>query len=71
MLRSALPSRYRNISEVKLATWASLAMGNKTNFLYGPQGSHICDVCLKEFCVAAAFTGNPDIAGIGVRIRVT
>jgi hypothetical protein len=64
MLRSALPNQYKNILDVELGTWtspAATATDNNTS-----QGAKICKACMPEFCAAAAFTGNPDIGGIGV-----
>src|SRR5437764_243749 len=66
MLRSAVPSQYHNVSEVELATWAFLAIGQTSDFINMSQVAQICKVCLREFCEDASFTGNPDIAGIGV-----
>ena len=66
MLRSALPSQYQNVSDVELGAWASLIIEQPNNFTNKSQIAHLCDVCLADFCAAADFTGNPDIAGIGV-----
>jgi hypothetical protein len=66
MLRSAVRNQYHNVSEVELATWASLTIGQTSDFTNKSQVAQICKVCLREFCEDASFTGNPDIAGIGV-----
>jgi hypothetical protein len=51
-------------SDVELGTWASLAATDTDNST--SQEAKICKSCMPEFCAAAAFTGNPDIGGIGV-----
>lgn len=68
MLRNALPPMFRNISQDELKLWAGYSAPDIRAFNNGSQIDAVCHKCMTELCLAAAFTGNPDIAGSGVSI---
>jgi len=69
MLRNALPSAFKDISKDELKLWAEYSIPDISIFNNGSQIAAVCDKCMPEFCLAASFTGNPDIAGPGVSIQ--
>lgn len=66
MIRDAWPYDSSNITDTELLAWARLKTQEYITFLTGPQTAAICQACKSDFCRAAGFSGNPDIAGIGV-----
>jgi hypothetical protein len=68
MLRTALPSEFKDISDNELKLWAGYSVPDISIFNNGSQIAGVCDKCMPEFCLAASFTGNPDIAGPGASI---
>ncbi|KAK0125515.1 hypothetical protein ONS96_009352 [Cadophora gregata f. sp. sojae] len=60
-IRDSLPPTFGDISDVVLLTWDDIVIDT----LNDGQISKICKECIDEFCAAAAFTGEPDVAGQG------
>ncbi|CZR64906.1 uncharacterized protein PAC_14806 [Phialocephala subalpina] len=65
MLRNALPSMFKDLSDDELKLWAGYSVPDTRVFNNGSQIAAACRKCMPELCLAAAFTGNPDIAGPG------
>lgn len=68
MLRNALPSMFKGMSNDELKLWARYSVPDISVFNNGSQIATVCNKCMPELCLAASFTGNPDIAGPGVSI---
>jgi hypothetical protein len=66
MLRNALPSMFKDMSEDELKLWAGYSVPDISVFNNRSQIAAVCNSCMTELCLSASFTGNPDIAGPGV-----
>ncbi|PVH68890.1 hypothetical protein DL98DRAFT_542053 [Cadophora sp. DSE1049] len=68
MLRNSLPSTQINISDALLRHWADFVFPAWGPFDNVSPSSLVfaktCHGCMLEFCEAAGFAGNPDVAGI-------
>jgi hypothetical protein len=63
MLRNALPPMFKDMSENELELWAWYSVPDIGVFNNSLQIAAVCNRCMTERCLAASFTGNPDIAG--------
>ncbi len=66
MLRNALPPMFEDMSDDELKLWAVYSVPDISVFNNRSQIAAVCNRCMTELCLAASFTGNPDIAGPGV-----